>query len=367
MPAFEHHEEISNTDVSKRNIKQQTIHFALNFFWKHTPRLPKYVVRKLFFSPDSYRTRPLEEAYLEKSIEFETLVHEKRIKCWKWGTGPGILLAHGWNGRGIQMYAFIDPLVEAGYTVYAFDAPGHGKSPGRISSYFEYSDVIRTFFRHASTFNIRGVIAHSLGASAVLNGMEKEKFFLDAVLISPALRLYQTLYKLFLLYGFPIPILHALIREFEEQFGYDLKVDNPDKLLPHISKDLLIIHDKQDKTIPYEDSLKASRQFPKITLHETSGLGHKKVLFDKTTVEFVTDHLCKKLRSIPTINHKHSGNGHHDRQTKKIRQLYVSADCENRLNMFFECHHYQKDFIEIEKNEADIKKTIFSNDQKKDK
>jgi pimeloyl-ACP methyl ester carboxylesterase len=257
----------------------------------------------MFFSPVSYRTRPLEEAYLENSIEFDIPVHEKRIKCWKWGAGPGILLAHGWNGRGIQMHAFIDPFIEAGYTVYAFDAPGHGKSPGRISSYFEYSDVIRTFLRQAGTFNIRGVIAHSLGASAVLNGMEKEKFFLEAVLISPALRLYQILYKLFLVYGFPLPILHALIREFEEQFGYDMKVDNPDKLLPHISKDLLIIHDKQDRTVPYEDSLKASKQFPKITLHTTLGLGHKKVLFDETTVKFVTDHLCKKIGLAPALKY----------------------------------------------------------------
>jgi pimeloyl-ACP methyl ester carboxylesterase len=95
----------------------------------------------------------------------------------------------------------------------------------------------------------------------------------------------------------------ALIREFEEQFGYDMKVDNPDKLLPHISKDLLIIHDKQDRTVPYEDSLKASKQFPKITLHTTLGLGHKKVLFDETTVKFVTDHLCKKIGSAPALKY----------------------------------------------------------------
>jgi pimeloyl-ACP methyl ester carboxylesterase len=362
MPIYEDYENRLSTNVRNNNIKQQIIRTTLSFFWKHAPHLSKYVVRKLFFSPASYQTRPLEEAYLKNSREFEIPVHEKRIKCWKWGYGPGVLLAHGWSGRGIQLHAFIDPLVEAGYTVFAFDAPGHGKTTGQISSYFEYSDVIRTFFRHAGIFNIRGVIAYSLGASAVINGMEKEKFFLDTVLISPALKLYQILYKSFLTYGFPIPILHALIREFEERFDYDLKDDNPDKLLPYISKDFLIIHDKHDRTIPYTDSLKVSRQFPNITLHTTRNLGHKRVLFDKTTVAFIIDHLCNKLQSMPKINHEIPDNGHHDLQSKKIQQLYVSADFEKRLHLFLECPHLQKDFIAIEKNETDIRKTLIFND-----
>jgi alpha-beta hydrolase superfamily lysophospholipase len=361
MPTYEDYENRVSTNVRNNNIKQQISYTTLNFFWKYMPHLSKYVVRKLFFSPASYRTRPIEEAYLKKSREFEIPVHEKRIKCWKWGCGPGILLAHGWNGRGIQLHAFIDPLVEAGYTVFLFDAPGHGRTSGKISSYFEYSDVIRTFFRHAGIFDIKGIIAHSLGASAVINGMEKENFFLDAVLISPALKLYQILYKSFLAYGFPIPILHALIHEFEEQFGYDLKVDNPNRLLSHISKDFLIVHDTHDRTIPYVDSLKASRQFSNITLHTTRGLGHKRALFDKTTIEFIIDHLCHKIESTPKINHEISGNGHHDRQSKKIRQLYISADFEKRLYLFLECPHLQKDFIAIEKHEADIRKTLIFN------
>ena len=40
------------------------------------------------------------------------------------------LLVHGWEGRGAQLGSLVGPLVEAGLSVVAFDAPAHGDSPG---------------------------------------------------------------------------------------------------------------------------------------------------------------------------------------------------------------------------------------------
>ena len=51
-----------------------------------------------------------------------------------WGAGPSVLLVHGWEGRGAQLGALVDPLVAAGYRVVALDGPAHGDSPGRLST-----------------------------------------------------------------------------------------------------------------------------------------------------------------------------------------------------------------------------------------
>src|SRR5262249_54885618 len=34
-----------------------------------------------------------------------------RVAAWRWGHGPSVLLVHGWEGRGSQLGAFIEPLV----------------------------------------------------------------------------------------------------------------------------------------------------------------------------------------------------------------------------------------------------------------
>ena len=60
------------------------------------------------------------------------------LAAWVWGTGPRTaLLVHGWAGRGLQLGAFANPLVAAGFRVVAYDGPGHGSSPGRTSNLFD--------------------------------------------------------------------------------------------------------------------------------------------------------------------------------------------------------------------------------------
>jgi hypothetical protein len=41
--------------------------------------------------------------------------HARRLPVYSWGSGPTILLAHGWSGRGSQLGAFVEPLVEQGF------------------------------------------------------------------------------------------------------------------------------------------------------------------------------------------------------------------------------------------------------------
>ena len=42
---------------------------------------------------------------------------------YSWGSGPTVLLVHGWEGRGSQLSAFAPALVKAGFRVVAVDMP----------------------------------------------------------------------------------------------------------------------------------------------------------------------------------------------------------------------------------------------------
>jgi pimeloyl-ACP methyl ester carboxylesterase len=342
---------LNNTNVRKKNLKYQTFQAIMRFLWDYSPGLSKAIVKKMFFSPAVYRAGPLEKKYLKDSQAFEIIVNGKTVKCWKWGRGPAILLAHGWNGRGIQLHRFIDPLVEASYTVIAFDGPGHGESQGRTSSYFEYSDVIRSFFQSGREFNIKGAIAHSFGGAALLNGIAKEKYPLEAILISPALRLSEILDGMFKDYGVPEPLFQTLIKEYEDQFGYNLRKDNPYNLLDPFNSNILIVHDEDDETIPYADSREASRQFKHISLHTTHGLGHKSILFDSATINRIVDHIRKKVDVSLFSNQSHLQEEIMKLDTFEIIKEYKTADFEKRLYLFLECPGLREDFIHIDRHE----------------
>ncbi len=77
-----------------------------------------------------------------------------------------MLLVHGWEGRGSQLGAFVEPLVRAGLSVVAFDAPGHGDSPGRRLYLTDMADAIIDVERAVGP--LHAIVAHSFGAAAVL-------------------------------------------------------------------------------------------------------------------------------------------------------------------------------------------------------
>ena len=50
-------------------------------------------------------------------------------------------------GRATQVAHLNEPLIEAGYKVYSFDAPAHGKSNGRQTMAEQISEIeFRTFY-----------------------------------------------------------------------------------------------------------------------------------------------------------------------------------------------------------------------------
>ncbi len=83
------------------------------------------------------------------------------------GDPPVVYLVHGWGGWRWQLDPFVDPLVDAGFRVVAFDAPSHGGSgpgpegPGR-SNILEFADALAAVV--AANGPAHAVVAHSLGA-----------------------------------------------------------------------------------------------------------------------------------------------------------------------------------------------------------
>src|SRR5262249_49183980 len=86
-----------------------------------------------------------------------------RIGVWRWGSGPSVLLAHGWGGHAGRLGQFVPALTAAGFGVVAFDAPAHGASDGWFAS---LPDFVETIVRVAGEVDPIGLIGHSMGAAA---------------------------------------------------------------------------------------------------------------------------------------------------------------------------------------------------------
>lgn len=63
---------------------------------------------------------------------------------YRWGpaTGKKALILHGFGSGAYKFHRFVHPLLQQEYQVLAFDAPAHGKSPGKTVNVLQYARLI---------------------------------------------------------------------------------------------------------------------------------------------------------------------------------------------------------------------------------
>jgi pimeloyl-ACP methyl ester carboxylesterase len=213
------------------------------------------------------------------------------------GTGPAILLVHGWGERAAFLGAFIQPLVESGYRVIGIDLPAHGDSPGRRTNIFAEADALKDVADQVG--GVRAAVAHSMGGVVTAVAI-KEGLQVDAVaLLAPATNLDHAVEKFQMLFSLPPKAIEGLRRNIERRFGRDIwdRLLVP-RLAPDFNVPALIVHDRDDIQIDLADSEALIAVWPNARSLITSGLGHDKITRDLGVVQAVTQFVAESIDPI---------------------------------------------------------------------
>ena len=101
-----------------------------------SPKLASRFAAKLFLTPFKY-PMPEREKHMYNNSRIERLTVpsiNREIVVFHYGTSPKkVLLCHGWSGSGTQLAKIAESLEKKGYSTISFDAPAHGRAPGKIS------------------------------------------------------------------------------------------------------------------------------------------------------------------------------------------------------------------------------------------
>jgi len=262
------------------------------------PTLAACVATRWMFSTRPRKIEPWERDTLESGERLSIEGSSGALAAYRWGQGPLVLLVHGWNGRATQLGAFVPPLVDAGFQVVAFDAPGHGASQGSRSSIVEFAnafdavlDAVRPFFRP-----LHGVIAHSMGGAAVTLALARNRRQSDGPLERPRLAFFAPPIDLRdLTAGFSSALglggatLAAMDNLVEKQLGTNLDEMHALRLAAEMQSPLLVLHDDADRAVPLESGRRLAAAWPSAELCVTRGLGHSRILRDEVAVRRAVD------------------------------------------------------------------------------
>lgn len=260
------------------------------------PDLARRQAERLFTAPPRYAGR----GWHSLDARRETVVSgERSLAVWQAGppAAPAVLLVHGWGGRGMQLGAFVAPLVASGHRVVWFDQPGHGESgrgPVALPSF------VRAVHALAATHGpFQAAIGHSLGAAALGLAMRGGLSLARVVLVSPPASLIEHTHKFARMLGITPSIRDAMRQRFERRYNVRFaEIDRIDELA-RLDLPALFVHDAGDAEVPFENTLRLSARMPNARLVKTYGLGHYRILRDRAVVGAIVHFIRGDVAGLP--------------------------------------------------------------------
>jgi pimeloyl-ACP methyl ester carboxylesterase len=246
----------------------------LNFMSLISPKLAAKIAIYLFSTPQKGKLNDLDSKFL-KSAKKQTLNYENiAIMTYHWeGKKDTLLLAHGWESNSNRWKEFIKILTRLDYKVIALDAPAHGRTSGKIFNALLFSECIHVV---AKAFNVNAVIGHSVGGMASV--FFQHKYQLPSVKKLVLLGAPSNFEGVFDRYSkmmkYNKKVVEAMNQYVLKKFDHLPEYFSAAKFSGEITSKGLIIHDKKDSIIPYNDALDYEKHYSNAELITTEGFGH---------------------------------------------------------------------------------------------
>lgn len=255
------------------------------------PRVAGSAALELFLRPQRRRRTA---AGLERAQRVELPFPEGPLRGYLWGSGPLVLLMHGWESDAGAMVGFVEPLLRAGFRVAAIDGPAHGRSPGQRADLLRFSEAVRAAI--AAWGPASGVIAHSFGAAATLWMLRQaDAPALPAVaLISGPADVGSQLHAFASVVGLPERSVTALFAAFKRRFGLAAGEVSLTEGRLRPSGAALVVHDREDQRIPFEHGERIAAAWPGAELLLTTGLGHNRIVRDPEVCAVVAEFIAAR-------------------------------------------------------------------------
>ena len=239
-------------------------------------------VRHAFSTPERVPLSADERAALAGAAE-PPLRHEGvKLARWTLGTGPRVVLVHGWNSRGAHLLGFARALLGAGFSVTLFDLPGHGDSTGHAASVVHAGRALRAVV--AGLGEVHGVIGHSMGSAAALLAFAHGWQVRRSVHLAGPSSLTPMVTGLARAHGLGPADAAAFAGWVERFIGTRMAYVDLERLQHGLRHPGLILHDPEDRTVPFAASEALHAAWPGSRFEPVTGLGHRRLLADADVI-----------------------------------------------------------------------------------
>ena len=205
------------------------------------------------------------------------------IQTYEWhGDKETILLIHGWESNANRWHGIIQYLKSLNYRIVALDAPGQGLSDGKELNAVLYSNFVNEVSKY---FKPDYLVGHSLGGMTMFYYMAtyQPKHVKKMVSLGAPNRFLRITDNYKKLISLSNKSYRNFLEEFEKRFQINPSQFNSSDFIQKINVPIGIVHDKEDKIVPYTDALEIIESNKHIPIYTTENLGHS--LYDDNVNE----------------------------------------------------------------------------------
>lgn len=255
-------------------------------------------VLEAFLIPRRAAATAEEIALLRSARAHSVSVDGQRLHAWQWGLGErAVLLVHGWESRASHLAGFVGPLLRAGLRVVAFDALAHGDSEGDWSTVAHHARSVRAVADRVGP--VSAVIAHSVGSPASLLAFRSGLAVRASVHIGGPASLARVATRVAAAAGLPVDRVPQFLAAVERRAGLPLATVDLPSIAEGLAHPGLLLHDPEDREIPFGESERLAAHWPIAMLVPTPGLGHRRILRDPAVIERVVDFVAQSVAKDP--------------------------------------------------------------------
>ena len=277
-------------------LNHQNLFFLLVLRWTFrlfgflSPKVAANLAYRLWFHPHKLRQPDWEKELLSQCDKLDVEFKGKPLPVYAKGSGPTIMLLHGWGGRAGQMARFIDPLVAAGFRVVTFDQPAHGEAYGSNTDAYEILLAADEIIEQVGP--VVGYIAHSFALTWLLFGFQRKLSAAPVVAVAPAANIEGFLIKFANMTALPMRSVEFLRQLILKRLGDDaFQKFSAEQNAKKMTVSCLVFHDRDDSDVPWQEGQSIADAWPQAQIHLTENLGHRRILRDpeviRQTVEFL--------------------------------------------------------------------------------
>jgi pimeloyl-ACP methyl ester carboxylesterase len=238
---------------------------------------------QLFCTP---LTKSIDNNSIKNAEKISFVFKTYAIRGYRWNAGQSkkALILHGFSSASHKFKHFVQPLIDKGYEVIAYDCIAHGLSDGSNTNAVEYSEMIIEIIKNEGV--IDSFIAHSFGGLALCLALEQTPHSSQtkAVLIAPATESTTALNMVFKL----LKLDDANVKKEVHQLIFDIAGKPIEwfsvrRAIKNINAQILFFQDEDDTITPMSDAIKVKQDNHKhVNFVTTKKLGHQRIYHDES-------------------------------------------------------------------------------------